>query len=72
MVCVNANVVAAIDVLPVRTRRAALQNGIDFACVDPKFKCEGVSCTLCTDVNINPLSDGTADKFHNCLPNFPF
>ncbi|KHJ81661.1 hypothetical protein OESDEN_18651 [Oesophagostomum dentatum] len=48
MICVNANVVAAIDVLPVRARRAALQNGIDFACVDPKFKCEGVSCTLCT------------------------
>ncbi|KHJ77260.1 hypothetical protein OESDEN_23120 [Oesophagostomum dentatum] len=72
MICVNANILAAMDVLPIREKRAAPRKGIDFSCVDTKFKCEGVSCTVCADVDITPSTGGTGDKFHNCLPNFPF
>ncbi|KHJ81475.1 hypothetical protein OESDEN_18839 [Oesophagostomum dentatum] len=46
MICVNANILAAMDVLPIREKRAAPRKGIDFSCVDTKFKCEGVSCTV--------------------------
>ncbi|KAL6725686.1 hypothetical protein Aduo_007722 [Ancylostoma duodenale] len=47
-----------------------LKGGIDFTCVAPEFKCEGLACSYCTDVDINPSSTGPADKFHNCLPGF--
>ncbi|EPB78322.1 hypothetical protein ANCCEY_02552 [Ancylostoma ceylanicum] len=42
--------------------------GIDFTCVSPKFSCEGASCSVCSDIDINPASEGSGDKFHNCLP----
>ncbi|RCN32575.1 hypothetical protein ANCCAN_21615 [Ancylostoma caninum] len=47
-----------------------LKGGIDFTCVAPQFRCEGLACTYCTDVDINPSSTGPTDKFHNCLPGF--
>ncbi|KIH47527.1 hypothetical protein ANCDUO_22411 [Ancylostoma duodenale] len=47
-----------------------LKGGIDFTCVAPQFKCEGLACSYCTDVDINPSSTGPTDKFHNCLPGF--
>ncbi|KIH42413.1 hypothetical protein ANCDUO_27602 [Ancylostoma duodenale] len=47
-----------------------LKGGIDFTCVAPQFRCEGLACSYCTDVDINPSSTGPTDKFYNCLPGF--
>ncbi|EYC22605.1 hypothetical protein Y032_0017g3453 [Ancylostoma ceylanicum] len=44
--------------------------GFDFTCVDPKFECQGLACSYCTDVDVNPSSAGPTDNFHNCVPGF--
>ncbi|KAL6739907.1 hypothetical protein Aduo_013305 [Ancylostoma duodenale] len=69
MFCVNANMVAVMDsFIQLRLKRGAGPKGIDFTCVSPKFSCEGSSCSVCSDIDLNPASEGSGDKFHNCLP----
>ncbi|EYC08969.1 hypothetical protein Y032_0063g3460 [Ancylostoma ceylanicum] len=71
MLCVNANMMAVMDsFIQLRVKRAAVTKGIDFTCVSPKFSCKGNSCSVCSDIDINPASEGSGDKFHNCLPTF--
>ncbi|ETN87059.1 hypothetical protein NECAME_01216 [Necator americanus] len=70
MLCVNGNVLAVINAFPLRVKRAATTTGIEFTCVAPKFSCKGVSCSLCTDIDINPAAVNSTDKFHNCMPSF--
>ncbi|VDO85553.1 unnamed protein product [Heligmosomoides polygyrus] len=44
---------------------------VDVTCVEPVAKCEGLSCSYCTDVDVNPAkSGGGGDVFHNCIPGF--
>ncbi|EYB88381.1 hypothetical protein Y032_0248g89 [Ancylostoma ceylanicum] len=43
-------------------------NGFDFTCVNPKFNCEGSSCSLCADIDFDLALMSSADKFYNCLP----
>ncbi|EYB88373.1 hypothetical protein Y032_0248g85 [Ancylostoma ceylanicum] len=62
-------VMRVIQSSSVWTRMAQLGiNGIDFTCVNPKFNCEGSSCSLCTDVDFNLALLSYADKFRDCLP----
>ncbi|KAL6739906.1 hypothetical protein Aduo_013304 [Ancylostoma duodenale] len=71
MLCVNANMLAVMDAFHLRLKRSAVAKGIDFTCVSPKFDCKGTSCSVCSDLDINPASEGSDDKFHNCLPTLP-
>ncbi|CAJ0589189.1 unnamed protein product [Cylicocyclus nassatus] len=44
---------------------------LDFTCVEPTFTCGFLSCTYCTDVDVNPSSStSTNDTFQNCYPQF--
>ncbi|KAL6725689.1 hypothetical protein Aduo_007725 [Ancylostoma duodenale] len=76
MLCVDANILGPIPLI--REKRKSfyglqpvptlLEDGIDFTCVAPQFKCKGLACRWCTDVDIHPSSMGSSDDFHNCLP----
>nr|CDJ81130.1 unnamed protein product [Haemonchus contortus] len=67
MLCIKVSVAQ----LPQRTKRSALGSDLDVTCVNPVAKCEGLACSYCTDVDINPLPPNViGDKFHNCIPGF--
>ncbi|VDL73588.1 unnamed protein product [Nippostrongylus brasiliensis] len=65
MFCVDLNL---NHLLSSRSKRSVLAKGVDVTCVDPVAKCEGQSCSFCTNVDINPGPSG--DMFHNCIPAF--
>ncbi|WKY11328.1 hypothetical protein Q1695_003134 [Nippostrongylus brasiliensis] len=65
MLCVDLNL---NHLLSSRSKRSVLAKGVDVTCVDPVAKCEGQSCSFCTNVDINPGPSG--DMFHNCIPAF--
>ncbi|WKY11329.1 hypothetical protein Q1695_003135 [Nippostrongylus brasiliensis] len=65
MLCVDLNF---NHLLSSRSKRSVLKRGVDVTCVDPVAKCEGMSCSFCTNLDINPRPYG--DKFHNCIPAF--
>ncbi|VDO06129.1 unnamed protein product [Haemonchus placei] len=46
-------------------------SNIDVTCVNMVTKCEGSTCSRCTDIDINPLPPNTiGHKFPNCIPEF--
>ncbi|KAK6020417.1 hypothetical protein OSTOST_13928 [Ostertagia ostertagi] len=51
MVCIDVNVAR----LAPKAKRCVLSSNIDVTCLNPLAKCEGLSCSFCTDIDINPV-----------------
>ncbi|KAL6741875.1 hypothetical protein Aduo_015088 [Ancylostoma duodenale] len=68
MMCIDLNVLAVIGEASKLVKKTAATNGVDFTCVNPKFNCEGSTCSLCADVDFNMATMGSQDNFFNCLP----
>ncbi|PIO74003.1 hypothetical protein TELCIR_04000 [Teladorsagia circumcincta] len=67
MLCVEVNVTT----LAQRAKRSVLSSNIDVTCLNPVAECEGLACSFCTDIDINPASPSVpGDIFHNCIPKF--
>uniref|UniRef100_A0A7I4YTL5 BPI1 domain-containing protein n=1 Tax=Haemonchus contortus TaxID=6289 RepID=A0A7I4YTL5_HAECO len=67
MLCIEVNVAQ----LTQRAKRSVSSSDLDVTCVNPVAKCEGLACSYCTDVDVNPLPPGAIkDEFHNCIPGF--
>ncbi|KHJ82020.1 hypothetical protein OESDEN_18289 [Oesophagostomum dentatum] len=67
MLCVDGNLRKILEFTPYKQRSKRAAPNFSLSCVAPQFVCKGVSCSFCTDLDINPASGGSDDTLRQCL-----